>query len=204
MEVRLLDRSRKDEAVQVLSRSFSDYPVMRYVLRDSGSDYDHHLEGLISFFCECRLARGWPLLGVLRREEVVAAAVVSEPNEGPGPDALNKELESLREQIGTGASDRLDLYDRVTDEQVPTAPHHYLGMIGVEQAFRGQGFGKRLVEKICQTADEDPVSTGVCLNTETAKNVPLYGHLGFRVLDEADVGDIHTWCMFYSCPGMEN
>ncbi len=131
-------------------------------------------------------AAGGPLLGVRHQLDVVGVALVGKPDERPGPEALNVALESLERDLGIEAFARLDLYDEVTDRQVPAEPHHYLGMVGVEEAMRGQGVGKFLIEKVLTQADDHAISTGVCLNTETQGNVPLYEHLGFRVILEAD------------------
>ncbi len=62
------------------------------------------------------------------------------------------------------------------------------------------GLGRVLVEATQALAVRSAVSTGVCLHTETAKNVPLYEHLGFEVIDEAALGDLRTWCMMWPVP----
>ena len=45
---------------------------------------------------------------------------------------------------------------------------------------------------------EHAESTGVYLTTETEGNVFFYRRKGYTVLDELDVDEVHSWCMF--CP----
>ena len=52
------------EVVSVLSAAFHDYPVMRFVLKSTGANYENDLKALVGFFCEVRLTRNWPVLGI--------------------------------------------------------------------------------------------------------------------------------------------
>jgi hypothetical protein len=45
---------------------------------------------------------------------------------------------------------------------------------------------------------------GVCLSTEDPENVPMYLHLGFEVVSEADIDEIHTWSLRWPNPAYES
>ena len=47
-----------------------------------------------------------------------------------------------------------------------------------------------------EIASKNPESNGVCLSTEIPSNVPFYERFGYRVISEADVGELHSWCMY--------
>ena len=79
----------------------------------------------------------------------------------------------------------------------PNSPPHYLGMLGVRNDHQGQGLGRSLVEHIKSFVRLDPDSTRICLNTETDANVPIYERLGFTVIHESGIDDVHTRCMFW-------
>ena len=64
MKVERLNRADKEEAVCVLASAFYEYPVMRYVLKSAGEKYESDLKALMGFFCESRLTRNFPLLGI--------------------------------------------------------------------------------------------------------------------------------------------
>jgi GNAT superfamily N-acetyltransferase len=190
-----LDHDRKHHAVAVLAAAFHSYPVMRHVLRDAGDDYERRLAALIGYFCDRRLTRGWPLLGCIAGNEIVAAAGVNEPGRAHVPPELDASWATLRTTIGDGAIARLERYETETDGDAPAEPHHFLGIIGVRPDAQGRGHARALIEHIIQLSLMHADSCGVCLSTETPANVPFYEHLGFRVIAERDVGDIHAWVM---------
>ena len=76
-EVVRLAKDRFDAVVDTLSAAFHGYPVMRYILKDAGPDYDDRLAALVGFFTDSRFARDWPVLGVVRGGEILAAANIN-------------------------------------------------------------------------------------------------------------------------------
>jgi GNAT superfamily N-acetyltransferase len=195
MDVEYLTYKDKNQAVDVLASAFAEYPVMRYVLRD-GALYDLHLKELVGFFCETRLTRRWPLWGVRSEGELVAVAGINEPIHVTWPPQLHQVYENLKATIGTAAVERLESYENESSGHEPEAPHYFLGIIGVSPAYQGKGYARILIDRLQRLSESDPISTGVCLSTENARNLPIYKHLGFEVIAEAQVGELHTWCMF--------
>ncbi len=185
-----------EPAVEILAAAFKDYPVMRHILKDSGALYQTHLEALLAFYCQTRLTRQWPLLGLRTGEKLVAAAGINEPEDIPWPSALHRIYENLGKTIGPDAIQRMEAFENQCDDLSPEFPHYFLGIIGVLPGQQGNGFARRLMEEIHLLSERHPASEGVCLSTETATNVPLYQHLGYKILAEADVGELHTWLMF--------
>jgi hypothetical protein len=57
LRIETVNRDGFQEAVDVLSEAFFDYPVMRYVIGDVGEDYSRRLRHLVSFFTEARFTR---------------------------------------------------------------------------------------------------------------------------------------------------
>ncbi|MGD8328706.1 MAG: GNAT family N-acetyltransferase [Acidobacteriota bacterium] len=192
------ERLNADDAAQAiacLSAAFADYPVMRYTLADAGDGYDEGVRALMSFFCNKRLVRGWPVLGVRDNEKVIAAALISEPS-GEPPPALAALRDDLQERIGSDAIARLELYERDSGLDAPAAPHYFLGVIGVHPDHQGRGLARILLEDLARMSESHPSSTGICLNTEVAENVPFYEHMGYRVIGHRRVETLETWCMF--------
>tara|TARA_Y100000758_G_scaffold300004_1_gene263419 strand:+ start:29 stop:526 length:498 start_codon:yes stop_codon:yes gene_type:complete len=64
MKVELCTQAQKEETLDVLCDAFHEYPVMRYVLADSGPDSDGDLRALIDLFCQARLTHGLSLYGI--------------------------------------------------------------------------------------------------------------------------------------------
>lgn len=197
-EVKIEGLKQQDvpEVVDVLRAAFAEYAVMRYVLVDSGGDYDDHLRALVGFFCNKRLVRGWPVLGVRVDGELAGAALISEPGSAPTPPEVERLRVDLAAHIGEAAWQRLEHYERESDLDAPEAPHYFLGVIGVRPENQGQGLARVLLEELAGMSQRDPASTGVCLNTESAGNVAFYEHMGYRVLGHRVIDSLETWCMF--------
>lgn len=195
MKVERLNRSDKEDAVRVFASSFYEYPVMRYILKSEGEKYESDLKALMGFFCEARLTKEFPLLGIRDGRELVAAAGISEPEFKQRPPELNKVYNDLTNKIGEEAIARYEAYEEKSSPGID-APHYFLGIIGVLASHQGKGYAKQIIEEVQRMSESHPTSKGVCLCTEDPPNVPIYEHLGYKVIREADVGDIHTWAMF--------
>ena len=186
-----------DVAARVLAVSFRDYPYMRYVLERSAEDYERHLNALSRFTLDVRWAQRHPVLGVHEGQRMVAVATVVEPDSGERSQQVERLFARLKVDLGDHTLARMETYEAAAKEGRPEAPHHYLGMLGVLPEAQGAGHGGLLVARVKELAQEHSTSTGVCLNTETVRNVALYEHLGFDVVGEGDTGSLRTWCMFW-------
>ncbi|MCB2214388.1 GNAT family N-acetyltransferase [bacterium] len=71
----------------------------------------------------------------------------------------------------------------------------YLLMIGVASAHQGQGHGRTLLDAVIRLAEKEQIP--VYLETETEKNVQIYEHFGFEVLNKVTlpVIDLPMWEM---------
>jgi len=88
------------------------------------------------------------------------------------------------------------VYDEIADKTMPTAPHYYLGVIGVDPAWHGQGVGARLINAFCDLSAADPLSCGVFLETANPSNVRFYERAGFAVTGQGRLGGATLWCLF--------
>jgi hypothetical protein len=52
------------------------------------------------------------------------------------------------------------------------------------------------MDELQRMSEKNPLSSGICLHTENRNNVILYEHLNFRIVSEAEIEEIITWCMF--------
>jgi GNAT superfamily N-acetyltransferase len=189
------DRHR--DAVTVLCDAFEDYPVMRYVL-GSAAGYPHRLRALIGFFVKARAYREEPVLGAIdARGRLAAVALVTLPGERAAPEALSILREAVWNELGKSERARYDAFGAATQPFGMAQPHHHLNMIGVVRSHAGQGFGRRLLEAVHRLSQADPASVGVTLTTESPNNVPLYTHVGYRLLGQARVAPgLETWAFF--------
>jgi len=61
-------------------------------------------------------------------------------------------------------------------------PHMYLGLLAVDPVYQGKGYGGALLRPMLSYIDEQGLPCYV--ETHSLKNVSLYQHFGFRVVQE--------------------
>lgn len=197
MTVRPLPPERIDEAVAVLADAFRDYPVMRYVIGPAGEAYGERLDALVNLFVGARLHRGDPILSIEDGERVVAVATVTLPDEREASPAMATLREQVWRTLGPDARLRYDELGRIWQRFAMADRHHHLNMIGVRSTHAGRGLGRRLLDAVHDLARRDPASAGVTLTTEDPANVPLYQHVGYRILEHAQISpSFETWGFF--------
>jgi len=189
-------RERFDEVVDALCDAFRDYPVMRFVLKDSGVHYDAHLAQLVGYFTDLRVSRGWPVLAVSRGNEILAAASVNPPHPAPRPAALRERYERMCGELGEAAIARFNAFADACGPLEPDELHYYVGMIGVRSDCQGRGYARLLLDAVHEMSGGDPDSTGVALTTETERNLPFYRHFGYEIVGQAQVDTLQTWTLF--------
>ena len=86
-------------------------------------------------------------------------------------------------------------YSQAVRARVVPGRYWYLQMLGVDPAYQGKGFSSRLLKPMLERADREGLLC--CLETQLEKNVPLYQHFGFRVVEEGLIPDsnVYSWAM---------
>jgi len=191
-----IDAARLDEAVAVLESAFTDYPVFTFVLPPRTEDRDAKLTAVMRYYAMRRLSRGWPAFALQVSGAFRAIILANPPRHAPVPAEVLAMEEALIETLGADAEARRRRYETQSDLGEPGVPHFFVGMLAVHPDSRGRGYAKRLLEHVHTLSLADPDSGGVALATESADNLPLYRHLGYRVRAEADVGPLHTWALW--------
>jgi len=195
MNIQRLTREQKAETVAVLVAAFYDYPVMRFVLQTRRREYEKQLQAIMEFYCESRLAKNRPVLGIRQDDVLVAVALIDETSLKPWAE-LQSELTRLKAIIGDSAYSRLELYESANGRAEPVQPHFFLGMIGVRPEHHGKGYARAILDEVKKMSAADSQSTGVCLSMEDPENVALEQHFGYRIITEVDIDELHSWFMF--------
>jgi ribosomal protein S18 acetylase RimI-like enzyme len=197
--VEIVSLSREDlpAAIDLFSHAFATDPMVSYVFDVSLVTQERSLQELFRFSCEVRLLLDWPLLGTLDENGVLAGvAGFSMLGEVHWPQSLVTVYEELKSCIGPESAARLEEYSHLADLHRPLLPHYQLGMIGVHPRAQGKGHAATLIRRLHQLSDADPVSTGVWLDTANPLNVPIYEHLGYRIVAQEELGPVTVWGMF--------
>lgn len=192
-----LTKDRSADVVDVMMDAFYDYPVMRWAIGDVGADYDRRLRVMIDVFTASRFLRDYPVLGVADdSERLVAAAHVIPATRLPMPPELERRYEELFSVLGAEGEARLSAMSEVNARHEVEEPHYTLAMIGVRHGEQGKGYARQLMNAVHEMSLSDSSSHGVSLTTETAENVPLYEHFGYRVVEHEQLDGLQTWMMY--------
>jgi ribosomal protein S18 acetylase RimI-like enzyme len=195
-EIYLLNKQDVPNIVNVLSDSFSNYPVMRFVL-DSETNYDHRLKILINFFVMARIYREEAIFGIGDRSNLTGVALTSNPNNSPDIAGLKELREKVWLELGPEVRSRYQKFSDTCAQFKVDQPHIHLNMIGVITKAQGKGFARKLMEHVHSLSMSDPDSNGVTLTTEDSEKVSFYQYMGYKIIGEAMVTPrLKTWSFF--------
>jgi GNAT superfamily N-acetyltransferase len=190
-----IPRSREAEAVDILLRAFQHDPAVRFFFQNA-PDYSTHVRERFHFLCEVQFELEYPLLGCFYEGQLVGVACFAEPISVSWPASLIELWDSFSASVGRKATERLEKHGQLIDRLRPNHSHYYLGTVGVDPEVQGWGYGRRLPDATQQFSQCHPESTGAALETENPLNVPLYDHLGYRVVTKTKLDELDVWVMF--------
>lgn len=190
----LLEENQIIPAAKVLARAFHDEPLMAYLLPDAktrdemGADFFGFMLRYVIFFGEAYAPSS--------NLEGVALWLPSEYFRMT-PELMAKAgIEKLMTKAGKELMARVQpINDFIEDKHARNAPfrHWYLAFIGVDPDFQGKGFAGKLLKPILSRLKRENLAC--YLETESEKNVDIYKHYGFELLEKYFVLD--TGLYFY-------
>ena len=91
-------------------------------------------------------------------------------------------------KIGRKALKKIAEFDQYVlrkRKELAPAKHWYLAVLAVDPQHQGKGYGSKLLNEMLSNIDEEGLPCYV--ETEGEKNVSMYQHFGFKVIDEFTV-----------------
>ncbi len=175
-------------AVDVLAKAFFDYPVIQYLFPNNQK---RKLIPLYNLLVKIGVRYGQVIGSSFDLEGV---AIWLDSNQDIG---LSKEIRcgalSYLYHIGFKSFQKslsLDTFISKLHKKHMKTHHYYLSQIGVNPHFQGKGFASKLIK---HKLDDLPIY----LQTNTEKDVSIYQHLGFEIIDKEVIPntDIPHWSM---------
>ena len=191
-----LDKSQVGPAAEVLARAFRDYTLLRHYFPD-----EMQRERIAPYFLRLSLYYG------IRYGEAYA----SSPNlEGVAvwipshhlPATLWRTVRSVPISVmlgfgreGGGRMKSAGDYIDATHKRLAPFRHWYLQVIGVEPRLQGQGCAGKLLRPMLARTDGEGLPC--YLETLDERNVRIYEHFGFEVVEESAIPDtsLTNWAM---------
>lgn len=189
-----LSRDMIEPAAAMLSRAFSDDPKMTHLIPDIAAKKDLSLH-----LFEFELRYGMNYGDVYTTSpgiEGVAVWLPSTKSEITFWRAFRSGGMRLRKNLGKKIMDRLMTFSNAVDEihkKHAPFPHYYLFFIGVDPAYQKKRIASRLITPMLGWLDTRKLPC--YLNTQNEKNVGLYEHYGFEVIEQVilpESGILHT------------
>ena len=110
---------------------------------------------------------------------------------------------SLIPKIGRamGKLQRFNEYTDLMRRRHAPFRHWFLQTIGVDPVFQGKGYAGALLRAMLVRMDEEHLPC--YLDTQNGKNVPIYQHYGFKVIEQVVIPgtEISHWAMLREWPG---
>jgi GNAT superfamily N-acetyltransferase len=195
-ELMRLHRSDVVLASEVLTLAFQDYAVLRYAFPDRSQRAKMAL-----YYCQTMLyysVRYGEAYATSPALEGVAAWITSAYFPVTFWRVLRSVPISIMTAFARGGASRMNLPGRFIDAMHRRhAPfrHWFFLIIGVTPHLQGRGYSGRLIRPMLERMDGE----GLPCYTETMeeRNVDLYEHFGFRVMEKLAIPDtdITTWAM---------
>ena len=183
-----------DEALGCAVAAFARDPITGFLL-DPGPGYEERLSQFYSLLMRARLALRMPVLVARDADRIRGMAMGYAAECPPWPSGIAEEWDRF-EAATAGLTERMAVYDEITAKSKPPTPHYYLGVIAVDPGLHGRGLGTQLLKSFCDVSANDPLSSGVYLETATPSNVRFYERSGFKETGRGNLGSATLWCMF--------
>jgi GNAT superfamily N-acetyltransferase len=191
-----LNQNHLTKAAEVLAKAFQEYPLVAHFVPDSTKRPKTQARAFQTL-----------LKDGIKYGEVYAT---SPEMEGVAVWYWPENRQSRRERtpffIRAGAllfADRerirkehiFQAYATAVRQRVVPGQHAYLQVLGIQPAYQGKGYAGALLRPMLTRAEREGLPC--FLETQSAKNVTLYEHFGFRVVEVGTIpgSEVKSWAM---------
>ena len=183
-------------AAQTLAKAFQEYPVSVFLEPDAARRRKEQPR-IFRDLIKNNLDKG-TIYGTSPGMEGVAVWFLVDKNYEASPPrrTLGEWLRSLREdKVKAQKRQAFFEFSRDIRKRVLPDKYWYLQLLAVEPANQGKSFASKLMKPMLELAEKQGLPC--FLETQSQRNVSLYGHYGFVIVEEGTVpmGDVYSWAM---------
>ena len=189
-----LSKHQLGQACEMLSRAFFDDPKLLHLIPDLAAKKE-----LSRYLFEFELQYGMNYGDVYTTSPAIEGLAVwlpSAKSEITFWRAFRSGGMMLQKQLGKTVMDSLMSFSAKVDslhKKHAPCPHYYLFFIGVDPVYQKKRVASRLITPMLSWLDLQKLPC--YLNTQNEKNIGLYEHYGFQVIEQQilpDSGIVHT------------
>ena len=191
-----LDASSIEQATLVLVRSFQDDPMWSYFI-PRGDKRRKLISDIFAIHLRNAIKCG-EVYAPTSNLEGIAAWIPSDKLKMTIGRLFSDNPLRLFFQLGIHSVMRMIRVETVTaavrQRQAPPY-YYYLSPVAVDPRFQGQGYASRLIKPMLARLQAEKIPC--FLETQSERNVAMYGHFGFRILEKIDIPGvaISHWAM---------
>ncbi len=197
IEINRLNTKDTENVVEIFFNTFENYPLMQYFF---GNAYKQSMKHLLKSMCDEESIVDNFLLGAFVEGKLQGVAFITPPqNEKNNHDIENTPTpseEKFAAAIGEEALMRIEAYSNLKKANKPPSPHFYINAIGVHPQSQGKGIGKAILSQVHEMSEQNLLSHGVALDTQTQQNVDYYQRFGYDICNTAELENVNNWFMF--------
>ena len=191
-----LDKSQAKPAVEVLARAFQDDPLFVYLFPDASQ----RIMKSSHFFR--RMVRYGLLYGeVYATSPEMEGVIILLPSENAEMSPwrmLRAGMLLMMSKLSLSEMRRFMRfaeYAMAMNRRLAPFRHQHLAFMGVEPELQGRGYASTLLKTILARINEERLPC--YMETHNQKNMPLYEHYGFEVVEEGTIPGTVTghWAM---------
>lgn len=184
----------RQQAINLLARAFRDNPLNVAVI--GGTDARRRLRSNLYGMRSLLLAAAvhGDILAASTAGRVAGVLISVPPGAYPLPPP--PVVQRLRCLLGQGwrVATRWGRVFTALRAHHPLEPSWYLGTLGVDPAFQGQGVGSALLVRWLEGVDRE--GSAAYLETDVLANVGFYARAGFELKGEVEVLGVPIWRMW--------
>ena len=193
-----LTKTEIKPAAEALARAFQNYPLFANFIPEA-SKRNLLLPDLFQFLIRCGVLHG-EVYATSPRLEGIAVCFPSEKANMTLWKMIRVRGFTLIYDCFRAAKliSRLLFYNEYASKlhnRHAHCPHCHLFLIGVDPVFQGRGYASALIKPIISRLDRERLPC--YLETQDEKNIPIYQHYGFKVVEVGTVPgtELNHWAM---------
>ncbi|SHK65930.1 Acetyltransferase (GNAT) family protein [Marinobacter antarcticus] len=191
-----LDVSALNEARSILYDAYRDEPTFQYLFNHRKPGYNQRVRATVRELVDLYFDLDQEAVGVMVNDTLVAVAFIGDPDLRLNlADQLSWRIRMVLTAGFASTRRYLDYHEKIR-AMLPQPLAHQLPLMGVNPKYQNRGYGRLLLKAVQRLCAENPLGTGLVLDTGNNRYLPFYESEGFRSLGKIKLGGFEDHVLF--------